>query len=360
MPVGAHPDLPRLPARRDGIERLQRAPGRGARGARPRGASAQPGPPSRRSIRSSTRSATGTRGRCACADCLGVDSGAPVRCTVYRPDIGGLLPVYVADRYEGIEARTFAECSDEEVAHYIDANVAAVAELLRARASRGRARQPPGDGAGDPRARARGRGALRGEDPRKRARVHGQARAGALSGGWPARGSRRSRDPRRLASHRGEPVAGARSGGRLVGANAPGPTRRRRRALRPPRSARRPRPVSVRWSSAFVALTRGDGARQRVRPRRAGRGAGARAAAARPRPAGGVRGQADREQGHRPADSGLAARARRGAAALASWWSASAPTGRGSSGSARRSPPARSSRRGRSPSRAGRSRDASA
>src|SRR6202011_3263759 len=53
-------------------------------------------------------------------------------CTVYRPDIGGLLPVYVADRYEGIEARTFAECSDGEVAHYIDANVAAVRELLGA------------------------------------------------------------------------------------------------------------------------------------------------------------------------------------------------------------------------------------
>jgi glycosyltransferase involved in cell wall biosynthesis len=54
----------------------------------------------------------------------------PVRCTVYRPDIGGLLPVYVADRYEGIEARTFAECSEEEVARYIVLNVAAVRELL--------------------------------------------------------------------------------------------------------------------------------------------------------------------------------------------------------------------------------------
>ena len=31
-----------------------------------------------------------------------------VRCTVYRPDIGGLLPVYVADGYDGIQARTFA------------------------------------------------------------------------------------------------------------------------------------------------------------------------------------------------------------------------------------------------------------
>jgi glycosyltransferase involved in cell wall biosynthesis len=54
----------------------------------------------------------------------------PVRCTVYRPDIGGLLPVYVADRYEGIEARTFADCSDEQVAAYIEANVAAVRELV--------------------------------------------------------------------------------------------------------------------------------------------------------------------------------------------------------------------------------------
>jgi glycosyltransferase involved in cell wall biosynthesis len=50
-------------------------------------------------------------------------------CTVYRPDIGGLLPVYVADRYEGIEARTFARCSDAEVAAYVDANVAAVREV---------------------------------------------------------------------------------------------------------------------------------------------------------------------------------------------------------------------------------------
>jgi glycosyltransferase involved in cell wall biosynthesis len=51
------------------------------------------------------------------------------RCTVYRPDIGGLLPVYVADRYEGMQARTFADCSDAEVASYIDANVTAVREV---------------------------------------------------------------------------------------------------------------------------------------------------------------------------------------------------------------------------------------
>jgi glycosyltransferase involved in cell wall biosynthesis len=51
-------------------------------------------------------------------------------CTVYRPDIGDLLPVYVADRYDGIQARTFAECSDAEIARYLDANVAAVEELV--------------------------------------------------------------------------------------------------------------------------------------------------------------------------------------------------------------------------------------
>lgn len=53
----------------------------------------------------------------------------PVRCTVYRPDIGGLLPVYVEDRYEGIEARAFARCSEAEVARYVEANVAAVREV---------------------------------------------------------------------------------------------------------------------------------------------------------------------------------------------------------------------------------------
>jgi glycosyltransferase involved in cell wall biosynthesis len=60
----------------------------------------------------------------------GAGAAGAGRCTVYRPDIGGLLPVYVSDRYEGIQARTFAECSDEEVARYVEANVAAVRELV--------------------------------------------------------------------------------------------------------------------------------------------------------------------------------------------------------------------------------------
>jgi glycosyltransferase involved in cell wall biosynthesis len=53
----------------------------------------------------------------------------PARCTVYRPDIGGLLPVYVADRYDGIEARPFAELDDDELEGYLAANVAAVREV---------------------------------------------------------------------------------------------------------------------------------------------------------------------------------------------------------------------------------------
>ncbi|MBA3906398.1 MAG: glycosyltransferase family 4 protein [Pseudonocardiales bacterium] len=53
----------------------------------------------------------------------------PVRCTVYRPDIGPVLPVYVADRYEGVDARPFAELSQQELDHYLNANVEAVREV---------------------------------------------------------------------------------------------------------------------------------------------------------------------------------------------------------------------------------------
>jgi glycosyltransferase involved in cell wall biosynthesis len=54
----------------------------------------------------------------------------PVRVTVWRPEIGLLLPVYVADRYEGFEARTLLQCSDAEVEAYVAANVAAVRDVV--------------------------------------------------------------------------------------------------------------------------------------------------------------------------------------------------------------------------------------
>jgi glycosyltransferase involved in cell wall biosynthesis len=53
----------------------------------------------------------------------------PVRVTAYLPDIGKTLPVYVADEYEGFEARPYPELSDEQVEHYIQANVAAMREV---------------------------------------------------------------------------------------------------------------------------------------------------------------------------------------------------------------------------------------
>jgi glycosyltransferase involved in cell wall biosynthesis len=58
----------------------------------------------------------------------------PVRVTAWRPPIGDLLPVYVADRYEGVEAKPFLDCTDDEIAAYVEANVAAVrAVAARAR-----------------------------------------------------------------------------------------------------------------------------------------------------------------------------------------------------------------------------------
>jgi glycosyltransferase involved in cell wall biosynthesis len=50
--------------------------------------------------------------------------------TVYTPDIGGLLPVYVADRYEGFEVKTFPELSDEELDDYLESNVEAVRDVV--------------------------------------------------------------------------------------------------------------------------------------------------------------------------------------------------------------------------------------
>ncbi len=45
---------------------------------------------------------------------------------VHNPDIGGLLPVYVKDPYEGFEVKAFPEMSERELDRYLDANVAAV------------------------------------------------------------------------------------------------------------------------------------------------------------------------------------------------------------------------------------------
>jgi glycosyltransferase involved in cell wall biosynthesis len=49
--------------------------------------------------------------------------------TVHNPDIGRVLPVYVADAYEGFDAVPLPELSDEAIEAYVTANVAAVREV---------------------------------------------------------------------------------------------------------------------------------------------------------------------------------------------------------------------------------------
>src|SRR5919206_3443028 len=49
-----------------------------------------------------------------------------------RPDIGGLLPVFVVDRYEDLEARRLQELTRDERERYVAANAAAVRERLPA------------------------------------------------------------------------------------------------------------------------------------------------------------------------------------------------------------------------------------
>jgi glycosyltransferase involved in cell wall biosynthesis len=46
-----------------------------------------------------------------------------------RPDVGGLLPVFVLDRYEGYEVRLLQDCTRDELERWVEAN----ADALRAR-----------------------------------------------------------------------------------------------------------------------------------------------------------------------------------------------------------------------------------
>jgi glycosyltransferase involved in cell wall biosynthesis len=51
---------------------------------------------------------------------------------VVRPDIGGLLPVFVVDRYEGLEPRLLQDFTPEERERYVARNAAAIREHLPA------------------------------------------------------------------------------------------------------------------------------------------------------------------------------------------------------------------------------------
>jgi glycosyltransferase involved in cell wall biosynthesis len=48
---------------------------------------------------------------------------------VVRPDIGGLLPVFVLDRYEGLEARLLQDLTEAERRRYVEANASALRDL---------------------------------------------------------------------------------------------------------------------------------------------------------------------------------------------------------------------------------------
>jgi glycosyltransferase involved in cell wall biosynthesis len=60
---------------------------------------------------------------------LRLEGDPDARLTAYLPDIGRILPVYVADQYEGFDAKPFLDLTDEELDHYIEANVAAAREV---------------------------------------------------------------------------------------------------------------------------------------------------------------------------------------------------------------------------------------
>jgi len=51
---------------------------------------------------------------------------------VVRPDVGGLLPVFVLDRYEGLEARLLQDLTREERERFVELNAAALRERLPA------------------------------------------------------------------------------------------------------------------------------------------------------------------------------------------------------------------------------------
>ncbi|MGN6380229.1 MAG: glycosyltransferase [Gaiellales bacterium] len=53
------------------------------------------------------------------------------RVEVVRPDVGPLLPTFVLDRYEGLEARHVADMTADELDRYIRGNAGCLAQQLR-------------------------------------------------------------------------------------------------------------------------------------------------------------------------------------------------------------------------------------
>jgi glycosyltransferase involved in cell wall biosynthesis len=64
-----------------------------------------------------------------CQERHAADLDLPEAVQIHVPDIGRVLPVYVADEYEGFDAKPYPDLSEAELEHYLVANVAAVREV---------------------------------------------------------------------------------------------------------------------------------------------------------------------------------------------------------------------------------------
>lgn len=64
-----------------------------------------------------------------CQDRRTDELGLPEGVHVHVPDIGRVLPLYVADTYDGFDAKPYPDLTDAELDHYLEANVAAVREV---------------------------------------------------------------------------------------------------------------------------------------------------------------------------------------------------------------------------------------
>jgi glycosyltransferase involved in cell wall biosynthesis len=66
-----------------------------------------------------------------CQERRAAELDLPDGITIHNPDIGRVLPVYVADRYDDFDAVRFADLDDEALRRYLDANADAVREVAR-------------------------------------------------------------------------------------------------------------------------------------------------------------------------------------------------------------------------------------
>ena len=226
--------------------------------ARPRGPPALPGPRARASWRSSTPSATGTTARWRVRTLR-----EPVRCTVYRPGLGGAAAGLRRRPLRGHRgAPVPGAAARPRSTRYVEANVAAVREVAaRARPDVALANHLV-MGPLDPRARRSASGVpyavkVHGSALEYTVKPHPQRFLPAAREGL----APRARGARRLAPHRREAVGGD-GGPGAAGAHAARPAGRRRRALRPARAGggarRRSRGSRRRWPRRAAATPDGD------------------------------------------------------------------------------------------------------